>query len=56
MSIQKILSKQQHRHRHDVMHDLEFPHPLEGAIFVGHTATDMDSIGSAIAAAELFKV
>eukprot|EP00455_Lapot_gusevi_P049308 TRINITY_DN696_c0_g1_i1.p1 TRINITY_DN696_c0_g1~~TRINITY_DN696_c0_g1_i1.p1 ORF type:complete len:462 (-),score=194.73 TRINITY_DN696_c0_g1_i1:39-1394(-) len=30
------------------------PIQLSGCVFVGHTATDMDSIGSAIGAAELF--
>lgn len=33
---------------------LERPASLEGCIFVGHTNTDLDSIGSAIAGAELF--
>jgi c-di-AMP phosphodiesterase-like protein len=30
------------------------PIELHGCVFVGHTATDMDSIASAIGAAELF--
>lgn len=38
-------------HRCESLAAIELP---RGCIFVGHTATDMDSIGSAIAAAELF--
>jgi len=43
------------KHLHEAnRHTLDRPTALEGCIFVGHTATDMDSIGSSIGAAELF--
>jgi hypothetical protein len=39
------------RHGHGIA---DSPQSLVGCVFVGHTATDMDSIASAIACAELF--
>lgn len=47
VSISKLYDPEEHG-------DLSRPDELTGCVFVGHTATDMDSIGSAVAGAELF--